>query len=221
MRIIFLVSGNGGNLKFIDACIKNGFIKDIDLVVIGDRNCGAIRYAINNSIQHYIIPYSRENNLELMKLLNNLEPDCIITNWNKILDEEIVAQYRGKLINVHYSILPAFGGMIGIKPVLEALKKQCKFIGATIHLVNEKVDDGEILGQGICRNNKSESEIINNVFQMGCFLLLNSILIKNNIELNYTSNNKTDINNWLFEPQLRFCTEIFNNTFWKDLREKE
>lgn len=223
MKVFFLVSGNGGNLKFIHSCIKNNIIKGIDLTVIGDRECGAIDYARKHEIRSYVISYSKDYNVELRALLDELNPDYIITSWHKVIDEYIVNRYYGKIINLHYSILPAFSGMIGEKPILEAIKKKCKFIGATIHYVNERVDDGEIIIQGVTKNNEDVPIIIDRVFKMGCFMLLNTLISKNPQILikpyhNEKKSNITD-DHFIFEPKLLFDSTWFDHQFWERLRE--
>jgi folate-dependent phosphoribosylglycinamide formyltransferase PurN len=57
MNIVFLVSGNGGNLKFIKNCIDREFLINCNLVVIADRECGALNYSKNHRIECYLINY--------------------------------------------------------------------------------------------------------------------------------------------------------------------
>lgn len=217
MKLVFLVSGNGGNLKFINNCISKGFIRNCNLIVIADRDCGALHYSKNNGIENYLIQYSRKSNIELLKLLDSINADLIITNIHKILDEEIVEMYKGKLANLHYSLLPAYSGLIGEEPVIQAMK-YCKFIGTTLHYVERQVDAGEVIIQGIIRNIGEKAEILNKVFRMGCFSLLYYIYFKYpevkqpNLEVIV---NPSD---YVFSPNINFNANMFDENFWNELR---
>lgn len=210
MKIIFLVSGNGGNLKFIKKCIDLEFLKDIELIIIADRECGALQYAKENKIQNSKIKYNREYIEELSELLNKINPDYIITNWHKIIDEITVKNYSGKMINLHYSLLPAFGGVIGIKPIEQAFKKKCRFIGSTLHYVNENVDDGEIIAQASILNNFNKKEMINQVFRSGCLNIFNFLSFSE-------ERNKEEYRGIYFNPKLNKKIEKISEEFWSNL----
>lgn len=218
MKLVFLVSGNGGNLKFINTCIEKKIIKNVQIMVVGDRHCGAMDYAIKNNIEGYNVKYTRENNTELMDLLNKLNPDYVITNFHKIIDKDIVSKFYGKLINLHYSLLPSFAGLIGEQTILEAINNKCKFIGVTVHYVDYEVDKGEIIIQGITKNKGSNKEVINRVFQMGCLSLLNTIIIKDCSIISDVGVQDEILNNFSFNPELEFDTSEFNEIFWEELR---
>jgi formyltetrahydrofolate deformylase len=66
----------------------------------------------------------------------------------QILSPTIVAQYPGRIINVHHSFLPAF---VGAKPYHAAYERGVKLIGATSHYVTEVLDEGPIIEQDVMR----------------------------------------------------------------------
>lgn len=68
-------------------------------------------------------------------------------------------------------MLPAYGGLIGETPI-EAAMKYSKFVGITLHYVDEVVDSGEVIMQAVVRNEGNKHEILNKIFRMGCFSLL-------------------------------------------------
>ena len=72
MKISFLVSGGGGNLKFLHESLLQGLIKNVELSVVADRECDALRFARENSIDAYHIEYSRSNPESLRKALDLL-----------------------------------------------------------------------------------------------------------------------------------------------------
>jgi phosphoribosylglycinamide formyltransferase-1 len=213
MKICFLASGNGGNLKFIYLAQSLGLIENIELTVIADRNCGSIEFARLNNIYNKVIKYKRDDNKALNNELGKIKPDIIITNWHKIIDEEIVNKYQGRMINLHYSLLPAFDGLIGIAPIEAAYQKNCQYVGATCHYVDSGVDTGDIISQAIVKTDVKIELTIQSVFEKACLILLNSILqIKHEEIIKFYSNTKFD-----FSPSLKFDDKLFNRNFWKRL----
>ncbi len=208
-KLLFLASGGGGNLKFIKQCIEEGIIKNCDVEMIADRDCGAYIYAKNSGLPAKIVDYSRTNNAQLLDAIRQSEPDMIITNIHKVLDAQIVGICNKRLINLHYSLLPLFKGEIGSKPVQQALEHDCKFIGTTVHYVNEVVDDGEIISQSVIRVIKEMNfdSLMNFVFRSGCLNLLNALNLNTNIEV---LNNKNTFSpeNMIFSPELSFKIDV-------------
>ena len=174
-RIVFLGSGGGGNLKYIHRYSLH--VKFFEIVgVFADRKCGAYDYGKSIEIHSEILSFERSSFEDdiLLERIEGLRPDIIVTNVHKILSSSIVSAFSGKLINLHYSYLPAFGGLIGMKPVDQALERNNKFIGSTVHFVNEKVDDGKTIAQGIVAV-ENASSTYQNTFECGALALLAGI----------------------------------------------
>jgi formyltetrahydrofolate deformylase len=90
---------------------------------------------------------------EIQTLLNGYSPDYIVlAKYMRILSPEFVSNYRGKIINIHHSFLPAF---IGAHPYKQAHERGVKLIGATAHFVTDDLDEGPIIAQDIHRVNHS------------------------------------------------------------------
>lgn len=213
MKICFLASGGGGNFKFLHLAKELNIINNIELFLIADRECGSLEYAKNIEIYNKKIEYKRTNNKQLLEELENINPDVIVTNWHKIIDEEVVQKYSGKLINLHYSLLPAFDGLIGIEPIEKAYQKNCQYVGTTCHYVDEGVDSGKIISQALVKTDISINEAIEKIFQKGCLILLNSIIHLTSEEIiKKCQNNKFD-----FSPSLLFDDVTFDDKFWKSL----
>lgn len=84
---------------------------------------------------------------ELLDIIATYKPDYIIlSKFMRILSPEFVAQFPGKIINIHHSFLPAF---IGASPYRQAFERGVKLIGATAHFVTSDLDDGPIIVQRI------------------------------------------------------------------------
>lgn len=179
-KLIFLVSGQGGNLTFTHRAIDLGLLPGGQIAldyVIADRPCGALDYAQSKHLNCAQINYSRQAPSELQDLLRSRKPDLIVTNIHKILDAQTVGEFAPRLINLHYSLLPLFGGAIGEEPVRQALAAGCGIIGTTVHFVSEKLDAGEIISQSAIPVVKQEpfEALMGRVFRSGCLNLLCSI----------------------------------------------
>ncbi|WP_088869645.1 formyltransferase family protein [Aeromonas veronii] len=214
-NLVFLVSGNGGNLKFFDLALKHGIIDGISIFVIADRNCGAVDYAKRVGIPVAIINYTVNHRDELMAALLAIAPDIIVTNWHKILDADTVNEFKGKLINLHYSLLPSFGGLIGQEPIRNAYSCGCKFIGPTCHYVDEFVDSGMIIAQSIFATDVSIEHAINIMFKRGCLTLINSIELLLSVSIHKCNLMHSD-SQW-FYPRLGFDDKLYSDSFWREL----
>jgi len=83
----------------------------------------------------------------LMQKINALQPDYIVlAKFMRILSPAFVAQYAGRIINIHHSFLPAF---TGASPYRQAFERGVKLIGATAHFVTDELDEGPIIAQQI------------------------------------------------------------------------
>ena len=101
-KILFLVSGGGGNLKFVKNYLDLIYKNKAQLYCISDRDCPALKYCESSNIESYKISYTRSSPGSLRDKLNLIQPDVIITNWHKIIDPTTVNLYRNKFINLHY-----------------------------------------------------------------------------------------------------------------------
>jgi len=213
MRVCFLSSGNGGNFKFLFLANKINILKNLNFAIIADRKCGAAKFAKKNNIYSKVIKYNISYNKELLNELKKINPDIIITNWHKILDKEVVLRYSTKMINLHYSLLPDFAGMIGIAPIKKAIDNKSVYIGATCHYVNEDVDCGEIISQFKIINSLSLENAIKEIFKNGCLILLNSVLIVKKSKIIKTEKNRRKE----FYPKLSYNDNVFDSKFWETL----
>ncbi len=213
MKICFLASGGGGNFKFFNLAKDLGIISNVEFFLVADRDCGSLEYANEKNIYNKKIIYKRDNNIEFLQELEKINPDIIITNWHKIIDSEVVNKYQGKLINLHYSLLPAFDGLIGIEPIKQAYEKNCSYVGTTCHYVDEGVDSGKIISQAIVKTDIPIELAIQKIFEQGCLILLNSILLIGNKEII----TKKENNKFEYSPDLLFDDSQFDEFFWNKL----
>jgi phosphoribosylglycinamide formyltransferase-1 len=215
MKVCFLVSGEGGNLKFFHLVKELGFFSHLEISVIADRECGAARFAQKNGLYTKTISYQQDYTTELLHELEQITPNIIVTNWNKIIDPDTVHMYEGQLINLHYSLLPSFKGLIGTAPIKKAYEQNCKFIGATCHFVNEHVDSGKIIGQAIAKTDKPFEKAVQEIFRKGAMLLLNCILILSGSKMEISI--EREQSECDFSPGLLFDRNLFSSSFWQRL----
>ena len=139
------ISGKGTNLKNLIKFSKtnNSPIKII-IVISNNKRAYGIRYAKKNKIKIKIIDFSKKREINhLLKILklNNIRLICL-AGFLKILSKDFINSFKGKIINIHPSLLPKYKGLNTHERVLENNEK---FTGCSVHYVNEKLDGGKII----------------------------------------------------------------------------
>ena len=141
------ISGKGTNLKNLIKFSKtnNSPIK-INIVISNNKRAYGIKYAKKNKIKIKIIDFSKKREInDLLKILkfNNIRLICL-AGFLKILSKDFIKSFKGKIINIHPSLLPKYKGLNTHERVLENNEK---FTGCSVHFVNEKLDGGKIILQ--------------------------------------------------------------------------
>lgn len=177
--IVFLCSGGGANMRFIHQAIAADWLENTSITaVITDRLCGASHYATRHGIAQHGLDFQADGHAELESLLDRINPDVVISNIHRILCPGIVQKFMGRIINLHYSLLPAFAGSIGTTPVKQAIAQGAKFTGVTVHTVTEAVDAGPPLVQAAIPLHAGEcfnDGLMDAVFRAGCLALLTAL----------------------------------------------
>jgi phosphoribosylglycinamide formyltransferase-1 len=224
-KIVFLCSGGGGNLRFVDAAIRLGWIENAELsAVLSDRECPANRFARSSGIETQVSDFSPASQLNLLTDLCRSNPAVIVTTVNKIQIPELVQTFRGRLVNLHYSLLPAFSGLIGAKPLRQALEYGAKFVGTTVHLVNEGVDTGKPIVQSVTSTRPADNEasLMDVVFRCGCISLLTALLnvVPETAKLSRVEQEIISVKRRLsfFSPAVTTHGEFFEDSFWDSLK---
>lgn len=156
-KVAVLASTNGTNFQSLIDAKKSGVLKDnVEIVcLITNRECGAIGKAKTAEIPFHTIDQKgktrEEFDGEVMKILNEYSVDLIVLGgYMRIIGEEMVRKYKHRMINVHPSLLPKYGGGMNLnvhRAVLDAGEKET---GMTIHMLDEGVDTGPIVLQKSC-----------------------------------------------------------------------
>ena len=139
------ISGKGSNLKTL---IKNSrdynFPIKITLVISNKKNAPGLTFAKKFSIP--LMTIALKNNLSEIMLLNIIKKKKItlicLAGYMKILSKDFIKKFKGKIINIHPSLLPKYKG---VNTFTRILKNKEKMSGCTVHHVNDKLDSGNII----------------------------------------------------------------------------
>ena len=152
LKIGVLASGSGTNLQaIIDACNKNDLSAKVVVVISNRKNALALQRVKKYNIKAVFVDSKKcDFDNQALKVLKKekVEIVCLAGFLCKI-SKVFVKKYKDRILNIHPALLPKFGGkgMYGInvhKAVLEAGEK---ISGCTVHIVDEKYDNGKIILQ--------------------------------------------------------------------------
>ncbi len=154
-----LISGRGSNLRSLIkySKTKKSLIR-IVLVVSDNFRAKGLNYANKCNINNIVIKYSNRKSFEdsLFKLLrrNNVDLICL-AGFMKILSGKFIKKLNKTILNIHPSLLPKYKGL---NTHNRAIQNKDKYSGATVHIVNDKLDSGKIILQKKVKILKSDSE---------------------------------------------------------------
>lgn len=136
---VAIVTSTGGSV--MNAVLKVTYIRDRIRTVLSDRDCYAIQIARNHGLttNQFITNDAQQYSDYLADYFSRSPHDLVVSFYTKLFKGTVIDQLRGKLINFHPSILPACPGKDGFG---DTVKSGARFIGATVHLVDEGVDTG-------------------------------------------------------------------------------
>ena len=157
LKVGVLVSGGGTNLQAILDAIDAGRVKNakVSFVFSNNANAYALERAKNAGIEAMALSPSsfetrEEFNQAMLRALKERNLDLIVLAGFLVkIPPEMVEAFRGKMINIHPSLIPSFCGVgyYGLKVHEAALKRGVKVTGATVHYVDEGMDSGPIILQ--------------------------------------------------------------------------
>ena len=151
MNIAVLCSGSGTNLQAIIDKVKSGYIPArIALVLSDQRGALALKRAEGAGIETVVLDKkdfkTREDfDKEVVKNLKKRDVGLVVlAGFMRLMSPHFIKEYRNRIINIHPALLPSFKGTHGIK---DALDYGVKVTGATVHFVDEHLDNGPIIAQ--------------------------------------------------------------------------
>jgi phosphoribosylglycinamide formyltransferase 1 len=155
-KVGFCVSGKG---RLAMAAIRNSLHLNImPKILIADHNAdsGLETLCTKYDVEFVRLPKMPRDNFNdlLFQSLTKQEMDLVCLTFDKVIATELVSFYKGRMINVHPGLLPAF---VGPQALERAELKGVRFAGATIHEVVDEVDAGSIISQCIVSTGLKES----------------------------------------------------------------
>ena len=152
-RLALFGSGRGSNGEALYSAMESGHINGRIVLIISDRpDTGIVHKGHAWHIPVHVVDPTHYGNGEawtqaMLDILQEYEVDGILlAGYMRILLPTFVQAYRGKILNIHPSLLPSFTGLQAQK---QALLKGVKYTGCTVHFVDEGMDTGPIIAQAV------------------------------------------------------------------------
>ena len=161
-KLAVLVSGQGTNLQALIDQIEQGTLSaEISIVISNVKEAFALERAEKHGIKTVFLDprsYSEKGGFD-RALIDLLQADTFdlvcLAGFMRILGKAFINSFRGKIINIHPSLLPAFPGLHSQR---QALEYGVKFSGCTVHFVDEGIDSGPIILQSVVPLYDSDDE---------------------------------------------------------------
>ena len=152
-RIVILISGRGSNMEaIVRACADEAWDARVVAVVSNRADAAGLVFAAAHGIEAPVVDHrgfaSREAFDEALgRTVSAFAPDVVaLAGFMRILTAGFVDRFRGRLVNIHPSLLPAFPGLHTHRRAIEA---GCKVAGATVHFVTPALDHGPMIAQAV------------------------------------------------------------------------
>ena len=157
INIAVFISGTGSNLKSL---IKFSKLKKspiiIKMIISNNYKANGLRYANIYKIKKKVFDF--KNTLSEKKVINELKKNDIhficLAGFMKILSKSFIKNFKGKILNIHPSLLPKYKGLNTHE---RAIRNKDKYSGCTVHFVNSRLDSGEIINQKRVRIKKLDT----------------------------------------------------------------
>jgi phosphoribosylglycinamide formyltransferase-1 len=150
-RVAILISGRGSNMRaLIEAAAQKDYPAEIALVISNIADAGGLLFAKQHGIATEVIEHGKfpsreifDNALDVKLSEANIDIVCL-AGFLRLLSPRFTEKWRGRMINIHPSLLPAFKGLHTHRRALEA---GAKVHGCTVHFVEPELDSGPIILQ--------------------------------------------------------------------------
>jgi phosphoribosylglycinamide formyltransferase-1 len=157
INIAVFISGTGSNLKSL---IKFSKLKKspiiIKMIISNNYKAKGLKYANIYKIKKKVFDF--QNTLSEKKVINELKKSDIqlicLAGFMKILSKSFINNFKGKILNIHPSLLPKYKGLNTHE---RAIKNKDKYSGCTVHFVNSRLDSGKIINQKKVRIKKLDT----------------------------------------------------------------
>ena len=153
-RIAIFASGNGTNAERIIQHFEDNPYGEVALIFSNSKKAFVLERAKNHNIPHYVFNredfYKSKHVDEILKL-NGID-FIVLAGFMWLMPERFIRAFHRRIINIHPALLPKYGGkgMYGMRVHQAIVDNQERETGITIHWVNEKYDEGQIIFQAKC-----------------------------------------------------------------------
>ena len=163
-KIAIFTSGQSRGSNFLaifDYILKNGLEIEISYLFITDKSAPIAQLAVERNIQivHYCDQSIKLNDFLVQTCFKNPVDLIVLCGFMRKLSQTFFQKIKIPIINIHPALLPKYGGkgMFGMNVHMAVFENGEAISGATVHFVNEKYDDGEIIIQKECDISKCNS----------------------------------------------------------------
>ncbi|HEV8356295.1 MAG TPA: phosphoribosylglycinamide formyltransferase [Gemmatimonadales bacterium] len=149
LRVAVVVSGRGSNLASLLRALGEDAPAGVVLVISNRRDAAGLTLAWRHGVPTHVLQDSADP-AEWRRVLDEAAAGLVVlAGYLKRVPESVVRAWRGRIINIHPALLPLHGGagMYGHRVHQAVLAAGETVSGATVHLVTEEYDQGEVLGQ--------------------------------------------------------------------------
>ena len=161
-RLGILISGRGSNMIALADAVKQGRIPgaEIGLVISDQPEAAGLVRAAERGLNTLVIERGdrtrEEHEQEIVTALDERQIDLVcLAGYMRLLSRYFIDAYRGRILNIHPSLLPAFPGLAAQR---QALDHGAKWSGCTVHFVDETLDDGPVVAQSVVPVLEHDSE---------------------------------------------------------------
>lgn len=160
-KIAILASGSGTNAENLIEYFKDSKEISIEMILSNKAKAYVLERAKNHNVKSYVFTKNEFNEKDgLVKLFQDNQIDFIVlAGFLLLVPNHIIQYFSNRIINIHPSLLPKYGGkgMYGTNVHQSVIANKESESGITIHLVNERFDEGKILFQAKCNIIPSET----------------------------------------------------------------
>ena len=157
IKTAVFISGTGSNLKSL---IQFSKLKKspivIEMIISNNAKSKGLQYANIYKIKKRVFDF--KNSLSEKKIIDELKQNNInlicLAGFMKILSKSFIKNFKGKILNIHPSLLPKYKGLNTHE---KAIKNKDKYSGCTVHFVSSKLDSGKIINQKKVTINKFDT----------------------------------------------------------------
>ena len=159
VKAAVFISGNGSNLKsLIKFSKKKKSPISIDLIISNNPKAKGLKLGKINRIKRKVYNFKRKYKIE-NQILSDLKKHKVkiicLAGFMEILSRNFITKFKGKILNIHPSLLPKYKGL---NTHQRALNNNEKYSGCTVHFVNSKLDSGKIILQKKVKISKNDTK---------------------------------------------------------------